>query len=134
MTSVVKLRGASRTSAVFGGSKLIGAGVDMEAIQTVWNLLLLFSILAMPQLLGVLIYFRIRRYHEFGAHISGFLLATVSFFYLASLFWVYLPAQTHPNEKCGMPVLGGVFIVLFGTFITIVFSLLIQSVLRHRHH
>ena len=101
----------------------------MEGIQIIWNLLLLLSVLAMPQLLGVLIYFRIRRYNGFLGHISGSLLTTVSFFYLASLFWVYLPAKSHPYERCGLPILGALGMLLFGTFITVVFSLLIHSML-----
>lgn len=36
----------------------------MEAIQRIWNFFQFFSMLILPQLLGVLAYFRIRRFHS----------------------------------------------------------------------
>jgi len=43
----------------------------MEMFQIIWNLFLFFSVLAVPQLLGVSVYFRIRKYHDFIAHLVG---------------------------------------------------------------
>ena len=103
-----------------------------ELIRTVWGFLLLFSIWALPQLLGILVYFRIRRYQGIAAHAVGFLLPPILFFYLACLFLVYLPAKAHPNETCGMPVVAAVAMVWLGTFTSIVGSLIFQLTLRSR--
>jgi len=85
--------------------------------------------LAMPLLLGVLVYYRIRRYQRLVAHIVGFLLPPILFFYLASLFWVYLPGKAHPNETCGMPMVAAVMMVWLGTFITVFSSFIFQTCL-----
>jgi heme/copper-type cytochrome/quinol oxidase subunit 3 len=102
-------------------------------MQVLWGLLLLFSVLAVPLLLGVLVYFRLRRFHDFVAHTLSFLLPPILFFYLACLFWVYLPAKAHPNESCGMPVVAAVMMVYLGTFITILGSLIFQLALHSSH-
>ena len=102
-------------------------------MQLLWGLLLLFSVLAVPLLLGVLVYFRLRRFHDFLAHAVGFLLPPILFFYLACLFWVYLPAKAHPNETCGMPLVAAVMMVYLGTFITILGSLIFQLALHTSH-
>jgi hypothetical protein len=104
----------------------------METIQITWNLLSFFSLFAVPQLLGVLIYLRIRRFQRVLAHVSGFLLTTTSFIGLFFFLLVYLPAKAHPDEKCGLPMMGAIFTLLFGTVITLLLSLTIQLILRKR--
>ncbi len=102
----------------------------MEALQITWNLLTLFSIFAVPQLLGVLIYFRIRGFSRLLAHVVGFLLATTSYVYLAGLFLIYLPAKAHPEERCGLPLLGALYLVFLTTFVTIFASIIVQVILK----
>src|SRR5262245_27503095 len=106
---------------------------EMDVIQTILNLVLLLSVLAMAQVFGGLVYVRLRQHHFSLAHISGFLLTTFSFFAFASLFWVYLPAKANRDEKCGLPILGAGTIVLVGTLISVIFNLIIQSALRHSY-
>ena len=105
----------------------------MESIRPIWNLFLLLSMLTMPQLLGVLAYFRIRRYQRFVAHLAGVLIPPILFFYFAWLHWVYLPQKEHANEGCGMAGVAAAFIVLLGTGAQIFFSLVAQLILRARH-
>ena len=104
----------------------------METVQVIWNFTSLFSIFAVPQLLGVLIYFRLRRIRRELAQVAGFLLTTGSFICLSYLFFLYLPANAHPEERCGLPLMGALFMVLGGTLITIFLSLAIQLILRKR--
>jgi hypothetical protein len=104
----------------------------METLQTMWSFVSLFSIFAVPQLLGVLVYFRIRRFHRGLAHVAGFLLTTASFFCLFDFLLVYLPAKAHPDEKCGLPLMAAILMLLGGTVITIFLSLTIQVILRKR--
>jgi hypothetical protein len=104
----------------------------METLQITWSSLSLFSLFAVPQLLGVLIYFRLRRFRKVLAHVAGFLLTTTAFFCLADFLLVYLPAKAHPDERCGLALMGGVFMVLGGTLITIFASLTIQLILKNR--
>ena len=105
----------------------------MEAIYTIWNLFLVFSMLSLPQLLGVLAYFRIRRYQNFLAHLVGFLIPPILFFYFSWLFWIYLPHKAHPHDGCGMPGAAAALIVLLGTVAQIAFSFIAQLMLRGRH-
>jgi hypothetical protein len=102
----------------------------METLQITWSLLCFFTIFAVPQLLGAMVYFRIRR--KVLAHIAGFLLTTTSFFGLFDLFLIYLPAQAHPEERCGLPLMGALFMLLIGMVITVLLSLTIQVILRRR--
>lgn len=104
----------------------------MESIRTIWNLFLLFSILTVPQLLGILAYFRIRKYQRLAAHILGFFIPPSLFFYFSWLFWVYLPQKAHPHEGCGMAVAAAAILVLLGTCAQIVASLIAQIILRGR--
>ena len=104
----------------------------METARTVWNLFLFFSLLAFPQFLGVLAYLLIRKYQGTVAHLAGFLIPPVLFFYFSWLFWVYQPQHTHPHEGCGMAAVAAAFIVLLGTAAQTITSLILQLVLRGR--
>ena len=102
-------------------------------MRQVWFLLEAVSLLAVPQLLGALVFFRLQRYQQLVAHLIGFLLAISSFLFLSYLFWVYLPAKAHPEERCGLPILGAISVVLLGTLMSACFSVVIQLAL-HRGH
>lgn len=104
----------------------------MNSIHRIWNLFLFFSILTLPQLLGVLAYFRIRHYQKFVAHLVGFLIPPSLFFYLSWLFLIYLPNKGHANEGCGMGAVAMGFIILMGTGGQIFFSLMAQVMLRDK--
>ena len=106
----------------------------MELIQTAWKLLLFFSVFALPQLLGVLAYFRLRRFHNLLAHLVGFLIPPALYLCFSLLLSDYL-RQTGPTQKgCGMAAVAAGFIILIGgTGAQIIFSLTAQLTLRGRH-
>ncbi len=97
-----------------------------------WGCLVLFSMLALPQLLGVLVYFRLRRFHNSLAHAVGFLLSPTLFFYLAILFWVYLPSKADPDRTCGTAQAFALLSVYFLTAVSMIGSLIFQLVLHGR--
>lgn len=94
----------------------------------VWRLLLLFGTFALPQLLGLLLYFRLRRFPEWLAHVVGVLAPATLFFYLAPLF--FFPdvheAQLKDEIRCGMPALAGAFMILLGTAAEVFVALAVQ--------
>jgi len=104
----------------------------METLQIIWNFTSFFSVFAVPQLLGVLVYFQLRRFRKMLAHVAGFLLSTASFISLSYLFFLYLPAKAHPEERCGLPLMGALFMTMGGFVITVFISLTIQLILRQR--
>ena|ERR1041385_4029026 len=104
----------------------------METLHVIWNFASLFSVFAVPQLLGVLVYFRLRRLRKLLAHIAGFLLTTTSFLCLSYLFFLYLPAKAHPEEGCGLPLMGALLMTMGGTVMTISISLAVQAILMQR--
>jgi hypothetical protein len=104
----------------------------MYTLYTVWNLFLLFSVFIVPQLLGLLAYFRIRHYQRALAHLAGVLIPPGMFFYFALMEMVYLPQRNHPSDGCGMAAAAGFFIALLGAGAQTGISILIQLVLSKR--
>jgi hypothetical protein len=104
----------------------------METLQIIWSFTSLFSLFAVPQLLGVLIYFRLRRFGRGFAHVAGVLLTTTSFICLSYLFFLYLPAKAHPDERCGLPLMAAMFTMMGGTAITVIMSVVSQAILNRR--
>jgi hypothetical protein len=105
----------------------------MQTIRTGWNLFLFLSLLTVPQLLGILAYFRIRRFQNLLAHFVGFLIPPSLFFYLAWLFEIYLPSKAHVGNGCGMWAIAALLIVLFGTSAQAACSLAAQLMLHFWH-
>jgi hypothetical protein len=105
----------------------------MESVYVAWNLFMLFSLWAVPQLLGVLAYFRLRRRHDYLAHLAGFLMPPVLFFFLARIVLVYSYYKAHPDDRCGGALIGTAFIILFGMATQLIFGLIAQLVLHGRH-
>ena len=108
----------------------------METLQIIWNLFLFFSILVVPQLLGVLVYFRIRKYHDFLAHLVGVLLPPIVFFYLSGGIFISSPAreaESQGERVCGTFVGMMVLFIFFLTGIERVFSLIAQVILHGKH-
>ena len=93
--------------------------------MVLWRLLSLFSTFALPQLLGVLLYFRLVRFSRWLAFALGVLTPGLLFFYLApSFFFAGLREAT--NNSCGMPALGAAVMLLFGTAVQFVVALIVQ--------
>jgi hypothetical protein len=106
----------------------------MEAIRTIWAFVLLFGMFAFAQLLGVLVYFRVRRYQNFLAHSLGFLTPPLVYYGFSWMVFVYRYYEAHPDDRCGGQALGAAFIILSGTVTQIVFSLIAQIGLNKRVH
>jgi hypothetical protein len=108
----------------------------MEAMRAVWGLFLLLSLMGVPQLLGLLTYFRVRKYHDFLAHLVGFLVPPILFFYLSGVIIfssATREAQALGQEICGTFVGMMVLMILLGTGIQVFFSLMAQLALHARH-
>ena len=107
----------------------------METILTIWRLLEVFGMLALPLLLGVLGYFRLRKYHDLMAHFVGFIIPPCVFFFLA---WVMLGASLQHVQARGEKVCGTAagmmgLMLLMGTGVQMFFSLMAQLILHGRH-
>jgi hypothetical protein len=84
----------------------------------------------LPQFLGVLVYFRLKRYPELG-HLVGFLLTTI----FSSFILVLLskPSVQIESHQCGVASFAIVIFILFFTCIQMFFSLIAQVLLYKRY-
>jgi hypothetical protein len=111
-------------------------GLLMESIHAIWNLFLIFSVLSVPQLLGLLAYFRVRKYHDFTAHLLGFVIPPILFFYLTGVIIFSSAArgaQSRGEEVCGTFAGMMSLMILLGAGVQMFFSLVAQIVLHARH-
>ena len=106
----------------------------MEIFASYYNFLLFGWTMFLPQLLGVLVYFRMRRFPKL-AHLTGFLLTTLfSFFLLLTTLFTIYPSQAQPGEHvCGLYAMAIGMMVLFLTTVQIILSLIAQSLLFKRY-
>lgn len=93
-----------------------------------WTLLLLFSTFALPQLLGVLLYFRLARWPRWLAFTLGISTPVILFFFLSQLFFFagLREAAARGEVTCGLPAMAATFMVLAGTVVQIVVALTVQ--------
>jgi hypothetical protein len=94
----------------------------------------MFGMIGVPQLLGVLAYFRVRKYHDFIAHIVGFLIPPALFFYLSRVMLILSveEIQSQGERVCGTHIGMMAIMILFGTGVQIFLSLIAQLVLHGR--
>lgn len=104
----------------------------MEAVQTIWKFALLFSLLAFPQLLGVLLFFVLKGRPHFLAHAVSFLAPVLLSVFFIWMIFIYQFHQAHPDERCGLPVLGGLVIMLVAGCLQFVFGAFAQVALHSR--
>lgn len=99
-----------------------------------WPFLSLFVTLAVPQLLGVLLYFRLIRFSKKLAFALGFLAPGIVFFILAQSFFSagFREAAARGDVGCGMPALAAAFMLLAGTALQLFVALIVQLVLLKR--
>ena len=95
----------------------------------------MLSLFAVPQLLGVLAYLRIKKYHDLLAHVAGVLIPPVSFFVLSQLMLdsSVREAATRDSTVCGTYLGMMALMILFATGVQILFSFLTQLALHIRH-
>lgn len=106
----------------------------MQTVTIVWNLLSLLSLLAVPQLLGVLAYFSFKRYRYVG-QVAGVIIPPVAFFYLSQ---VLLGSEAREIQARGQIVCGtSVAMLIMGTLMVttlqLVFSTVAQLILHQRY-
>jgi len=100
----------------------------MQSTLIVWRWLLLICLFVFPQVLGVLLYFRLIRFSRWLAYILAVLIPAALFFYLApSLFFAGLrEAQLKGEVTCGMPAVAAGFLILLGTVAQVFVGLIVQ--------
>ena len=105
----------------------------METLLIVWRFLLLAGIFVFPQLLGVLLYFRLRRVPRWLAFIAAALVPAIVFFFLAPIYFFAGVREAYARgEGCGMPAMAATFFLLAGTVIQLGAGLFAQVVLATR--
>jgi NADH:ubiquinone oxidoreductase subunit K len=106
----------------------------MESLFIFWILLLLGSTFVFPQLIGVLLHFRLARRSRWLAFAFGFLVPAVLFFYLAPLFFIAGGGAQSNSSRCGLPGLAVALMMLAGTAAELIVSLPIQLYLFRRNN
>src|SRR5215217_8833994 len=106
----------------------------METWLVVWRFVLLASVLIVPQLLGILLYFRLRRAPRWMAAIACALAPAIIFFFLAPGFFFagIREAYARGERGCGMPAMAAAFLFLAGTAIQLLAGVFAQMVLSAR--
>ena len=106
----------------------------MESILMLGRLLSFISLLVFPQLLGVLLYFRLRRLPNWLAVTLAALTPSLVFFFLSPLFFFagFKEAQARGELTCGMPAIAALVMVFNGSIMELVGGIIVQSVLNAR--
>jgi heme/copper-type cytochrome/quinol oxidase subunit 3 len=106
----------------------------MESLLIAWRFFLLTSIFAFPQLLGMLLYFRLRRLPRWAASIASALAPGILFFWLAPilLFSGIREAYARGEVRCGMPAMAALLVLFAGTIIQLVLGVITQVALYQR--
>jgi hypothetical protein len=105
----------------------------METLLIVWRFLLLAVILVFPQLLGILLYFRLSRVPRWVAAIAAALAPAVFFFWFTRLLMIAAFRETYAHgEGCGMPAVAAGILLLAGTTIQLFGGIFTQMILSSR--
>jgi hypothetical protein len=94
----------------------------METSSQIWALLTLLSVMAFPQLLGVLLFFRLVRFSRWPAFTFGTLAPPLLFFFLLGLIASasFRAAEAKGPVPCGNAAVAVGFMILMGTTIHLV--------------
>ena len=101
----------------------------MESLFIAWRLLLLVSLFAFPQLLGILLYFRLSRAPRLAAIAAVLVPALMFFWFTPIFFFAGLPESSTTRSTCGLPVLAVLFLLFVGTIFQLVLGLITQAAL-----
>ena len=107
----------------------------METLLIVWRFVLLGSILIFPQLLGILVYFRLSRAPRWLSVIVAALLPAIVFFWLAPNFFFAGIREAYARGEgrgCGMPAMAAAFLFLAGTVGQLLAGVFAQIILSSR--
>lgn len=103
----------------------------MESLVTAWRFVSLISIFAFPQLLGILLYFRLSRTPRWVAVLAGVIAPAISFVFLAPIFlFAGVREANARGEVCGMPAFAAIMLLYIGTLIQLVLGVVSQVILR----
>lgn len=107
----------------------------MSTLQTIWHLLSMIGLLAIPQVLGILIYFRLKALNDFLAHLIGFLVPPVLFLALAVIMLgaASQEIQQEGERVCGTFVGMMSLAILTTTGLQVFVSFIAQLALHVRH-
>ena len=106
----------------------------MEAARTIWSFSLLFGMLAFAQLLGVLLFFQVKRYQHFLAHFSGFVLPIVLSIAFCWMVYIYRYYRLHPDDRDGGQLLGAFMIILLAVGAQVLIGVIAQFTLHAKVH
>ena len=103
----------------------------MASIKSVFALLEIASMFIFPQLLGILLYFRLKWAPRWVAAAVAILAPAVIFFFvLRIILFAGLREAYAQNDYngCGMPALGVVMFLMFGTVVHLVLGVVTQLI------
>lgn len=99
-------------------------------MEDVSKFLALGAALVFPQLLGILLYFRLSRVPRWVAAIAAALAPAIFFFWFTRLVMIAGFRAAYPHgTTCGMPALAAALILLGGTIIQLIFGVFTQIIL-----
>jgi|ERR1041385_6230671 CDP-diglyceride synthetase len=101
----------------------------LAALRVIFSFSLLFSLFAFSLLMGVLLFFRLQRFHLL-AHVLGTLLPLALFVFFSWLILIYKFYRAHPDERCGGPLMGAFGIIALGAVVLAVMSPFAQGLLH----
>lgn len=106
----------------------------METLFFIWQWLLLLSLFAFTQLLGILLYFRLARLPKWLARGFCPLATALAFLFLSPIFFFagLREAQLRGEVNCGMPAMAATLMVLIGTGIQLFIAAAIHLWLFYR--
>ena len=106
----------------------------MEAIRTIWSFSILFGTLAFTQVLGVLLFFQVKRYQHFLAHFSGFVLPIVLSVAFCWMVYIYRYYTLHPDDHDGGQLFGALMIILLAVGAQTLIGMIAQMILHAKVH
>jgi hypothetical protein len=96
----------------------------MDAIYSVTGLFFLLWVLFLPQLIGLLVHFRMRRFPKL-AYLAGFVTTVVLSFSILPV--IFSPPVPKPGEYvCGLAAMTSIILILFFTGVQVVVSSIAQ--------
>ena len=95
--------------------------------------MLLLNIIVFPQLLGILLYFRLGWAPRWLAAIAAALAPAAIFFWLAPIL-LFAGLREATPSGCGMPALAALFLLFAGTIIQLVLGVFTQGFLSIRRY
>ena len=104
----------------------------MEAIRTIWSFVVFFGALACAQLMGVSLFFVVRRYQHLIAHFSGFLIPIFLSVVFCWFIFIYRYYLLHPDDHDGGQLLGAMGAMAFAVVLQIIVGLTVQFGLHER--